>query len=218
MAPREPIPTSRDPAPPSCASEPRQERPDMSTGPVTPLDPRAQRRQAFARRVIRILRRAVPPESGVELVLAGDDEHVRRAPARIVIASPDALARMLWPPSADALGEAYAAISTSKETSGRRSRPAARSASAGSVGTCLASSGSGSGCVSGPRPAHRSGGSPVCRASAIPGHAISRPSGSITTSATTSSPSGSTRGSSIRADTSNRRRRPSLTRRTRSST
>ena len=43
----------------------------------------------------------------MELVLAGDDEPVRQAPARIVIASPDALARMLWPPSADALGEAY---------------------------------------------------------------------------------------------------------------
>jgi len=54
------------------------------------------------------IRRALPAEHPIEIVLASDaGSESSAAPARIVVDGPDALARMLWPPSADALGEAY---------------------------------------------------------------------------------------------------------------
>lgn len=65
------------------------------------------RRLILARRMLVLLRRALPAEAPLELVLASDVTAERSAPVRVVIAGPDALARLLWPPSADALGEAY---------------------------------------------------------------------------------------------------------------
>ena len=67
----------------------------------------ADRRVAQARRLLGLVRRALPPRSGLELALEGDALHDQTSRARVVIAGPDGLARMLWPPSADALGEAY---------------------------------------------------------------------------------------------------------------
>lgn len=63
------------------------------------------RRVALARQVLACLRRALPPQ--VELALASDLPPARPAASRIVISGPNALGRLLWPPSADALGEAY---------------------------------------------------------------------------------------------------------------
>ena len=68
---------------------------------------RPDRREALARRMLALLRRALPAEVPLELVLASDVTAERSAPVRVVIDGPDALARLLWPPSADALGEAY---------------------------------------------------------------------------------------------------------------
>ncbi|MEX0889441.1 MAG: class I SAM-dependent methyltransferase [Chloroflexota bacterium] len=63
---------------------------------------------ALARELLALIRRALPPESPLELVLVDDASSTpRSAPARIVVGGPDALARLMWPPSADALGEAY---------------------------------------------------------------------------------------------------------------
>jgi len=69
---------------------------------------RAERRLALAREALAVLRRALPAGSPLELVLADDGaSEPRAALARIVAGGPDALGRLLWPPSADALGEAY---------------------------------------------------------------------------------------------------------------
>ncbi|MBI3745745.1 MAG: class I SAM-dependent methyltransferase [Chloroflexi bacterium] len=65
------------------------------------------RRHLLARQILTLVRRALPPTSQLELILASDALPGRTTAARVVIAGPDALARMLWPPSADALGEAY---------------------------------------------------------------------------------------------------------------
>jgi len=68
----------------------------------------AERRAAAARQILDLLRRAIPASCPLELALAADARREpRRTPARIVVDGPDALARVLWPPSADALGEAY---------------------------------------------------------------------------------------------------------------
>jgi cyclopropane-fatty-acyl-phospholipid synthase len=72
-----------------------------------PRPTRSERRLAHARQVVALLRRALPADGRIELVLAGDALPIRTALARVVVASPDALARMLWPPSSDTLGEAY---------------------------------------------------------------------------------------------------------------
>ena len=67
-----------------------------------------QRRLTMARELLALISRALPPDSPLELVLSDDaSSKPRSAPARIVVDGPDALARLLWPPSADALGEAY---------------------------------------------------------------------------------------------------------------
>jgi cyclopropane-fatty-acyl-phospholipid synthase len=67
-----------------------------------------ERRVALARQVLDLLRRALPADTPLELALADDaGAEPPRTPARIVVGGPDALARLLWPPSADALGEAY---------------------------------------------------------------------------------------------------------------
>ena len=64
-------------------------------------------RERYARSVLALLRRALPAGSGLELALAGDPPRDPPARARVVVAGPDALARLLWPPSESALGEAY---------------------------------------------------------------------------------------------------------------
>jgi len=67
-----------------------------------------EHRLAIARQVLDLLRRALPADTPLELALADDvRSEPRPAPARVVVGGPDALARLLWPPSADALGEAY---------------------------------------------------------------------------------------------------------------
>lgn len=65
------------------------------------------RRAVLARQVITLLRRAFPADTGLELTLAADAAPVRAGPARVLIDGPDALTRLLWPPSTDAFGEAY---------------------------------------------------------------------------------------------------------------
>ena len=67
----------------------------------------ANHRIARARVVLGLIRRALPPDSGLELRFAGDAANDPTARAQVVVAGPDALARLLWPPSADTLGEAY---------------------------------------------------------------------------------------------------------------
>jgi cyclopropane-fatty-acyl-phospholipid synthase len=64
-------------------------------------------RLALARQVLGLLRRALPPGGGLEFELAADAPAERSTAARVLVRGPDALARLLWPPSADALGEAY---------------------------------------------------------------------------------------------------------------
>lgn len=67
-----------------------------------------RRRAALARQVLDLLRLALPADTSLALAMAGDGaSEERAAPVRILVRDPDALARLLWPPSADALGEAY---------------------------------------------------------------------------------------------------------------
>lgn len=65
-----------------------------------------ERRVAFAREAIALTRRALPAGK-LEIVLAQDAAPDRSTPARVVVSGPDALARLLWPPSPDGFGEAY---------------------------------------------------------------------------------------------------------------
>ncbi|MFI5258098.1 MAG: class I SAM-dependent methyltransferase [Candidatus Limnocylindrales bacterium] len=65
------------------------------------------RRVAIARETIALVRSALPPAGRLEVVLAQDATPDRTAAARVVVSGPGALARMLWPPSADGFGEAY---------------------------------------------------------------------------------------------------------------
>lgn len=76
---------------------------------ATGLTPtRDEQRLRMAREAVSIVRRALPAGSPLELALTDDAaSEARAAPARIVVGGPDALGRLLWPPSADALGEAY---------------------------------------------------------------------------------------------------------------
>jgi cyclopropane-fatty-acyl-phospholipid synthase len=68
----------------------------------------SQRRVAVAREILDLLRRTLPANTPLELALADDaGAEPPPTPARIAVRGPDALARLLWPPSADALGEAY---------------------------------------------------------------------------------------------------------------
>ncbi len=69
---------------------------------------RDERRLALARKVLALLRGGLPAHNPLQLVLAADAPPTPpAATARIVVDGPDALGRLLWPPSADALGEAY---------------------------------------------------------------------------------------------------------------
>ena len=68
---------------------------------------RIDRRRALARRILAAAGAALPPDSPLELVLAEDTTADRTSAVRVVVRGPDALGRLLWPPSADTLGEAY---------------------------------------------------------------------------------------------------------------
>ena len=59
-----------------------------------------------ASRLLALIARALPPDSGVTLALAGDASTAGTS-ARIVFASPGALGRSLWPLRPDALGDAH---------------------------------------------------------------------------------------------------------------
>jgi len=66
-----------------------------------------ERRAGLAREAIALVRRALPPASELEIVLAQDAAPDRSAAVRVVVSGPDVLARLLWPPSPDGFGEAY---------------------------------------------------------------------------------------------------------------
>ncbi|MBI2762566.1 MAG: class I SAM-dependent methyltransferase [Chloroflexi bacterium] len=68
---------------------------------------RIERRRALARRMLAAARAALPADSPLELVLAEDATADRTSVVRVVVRGPDAVGRLLWPPSADTLGEAY---------------------------------------------------------------------------------------------------------------
>ena len=73
---------------------------------ASPTD-RERRRLAAAREAMTLFRRAVPVDGRLELTLSRDSGPGRTAATRVLVNGPDALARMLWPPSPDAFGEAY---------------------------------------------------------------------------------------------------------------
>ncbi len=66
-----------------------------------------RRRAATAREALALIRPALPADRSVDLRLAGDGRAEPGARAHVVVGGPDALARLLWPISADAFGEAY---------------------------------------------------------------------------------------------------------------
>lgn len=68
---------------------------------------RDRRRLAIAREMLALVGRALPSDGRLELTLAGESPSDRAGSARVVVNGPDALARLLWPPSPDALSEAY---------------------------------------------------------------------------------------------------------------
>ena len=69
------------------------------------------RRRALARHIVAAARTALPHDSPLEIMLADDvsaDTAAGQAPpVRIVVRGPDALGRLLWPPTPDTFGEAY---------------------------------------------------------------------------------------------------------------
>lgn len=176
---------------------------------VRDADPTDKRRHALARGVVRILDRAV--ESSVLDIALADDraaaapapedstggvpvmaEH--RARARVVINGPGALARLLFPPSADAFAEGTCgATSTSTAMPWRRSTLAGRSTCGAWVPLSSGGWSAGarrSGVV---RPGRRrSDETPGWPAPDTPGPGIWPRFASTTTSATNSSVSGST--------------------------
>ena len=79
----------------------------MDRSAPAPAVNREPHRLAVAREVLALARQALPADSRLELMLAEDAPPERSAAARVIVAGPDALARMLWPPSESALGEAY---------------------------------------------------------------------------------------------------------------
>ena len=73
------------------------------TLPISRID----RRRALARRILGAARAALPSDSPLELALAEDATADRTSAVRVAVRGPDAVGRLLWPPSADTLGEAY---------------------------------------------------------------------------------------------------------------
>lgn len=78
---------------------------------LRPIGPRPadDRRSTLARAVIRTLQSAIGDRPALDIVLAGTAEHERPsvARARLVVRTPDAVSRILLPPSGDAFAEAY---------------------------------------------------------------------------------------------------------------
>ncbi|HEX7949580.1 MAG TPA: cyclopropane-fatty-acyl-phospholipid synthase family protein [Candidatus Limnocylindrales bacterium] len=66
-----------------------------------------ERRRAVARRILAAAAAALPVDSPLQLVLAEDATEARTSPVRVVVRGADAVGRLLWPPFADTLGEAY---------------------------------------------------------------------------------------------------------------
>jgi cyclopropane-fatty-acyl-phospholipid synthase len=64
-------------------------------------------RACVARDVLWLARRALAPDAPIEVALAADVLAERTTAVRVVVAGPDAAARLLWPPSPDAMAEAY---------------------------------------------------------------------------------------------------------------
>ena len=81
--------------------------PTESIDRADPAVDRKSRRLASARDVVALARNALRVDGKLELALAEGAPAERSAAARVVVAGPDALARLIWPPSSDALGEAY---------------------------------------------------------------------------------------------------------------
>lgn len=77
-----------------------------SRGPSAPGST-SDRRREVARQILVAARATLPPESPLELALADDAATERAATVRVVVRGPDAVGRLLWPPSADTLSEAY---------------------------------------------------------------------------------------------------------------
>ena len=64
------------------------------------------RRDRLASEILDGLRAAIAPDAGLRLEMAGTSGDGATG-TRVVVNGPDALARLVWPPSTDALGEAY---------------------------------------------------------------------------------------------------------------
>jgi hypothetical protein len=67
-------------------------------------------RKLLARDLLRLLQRALPDDAPVDLRLAaegGEESRVATGRARIALAGPDAVGRLLWPPTPTSLAEAY---------------------------------------------------------------------------------------------------------------
>lgn len=65
------------------------------------------RRRDLARGILAAARAALPAESPLTLQLAEDPIPVPAPAVRVVVHGPDAVGRLLWPPSPDTFGEAY---------------------------------------------------------------------------------------------------------------
>ncbi len=65
------------------------------------------RRRALASRILGAAWAALPADSPLELVLVDDATADHTSAVRVVKRGPDAVGGLLWPPSADTLGEAY---------------------------------------------------------------------------------------------------------------
>ena len=65
------------------------------------------RRRGLARKILDAARAALPADSPLTLGLAGDPATQPASAARVVVHGPDAVGRLLWPPSPDTFGEAY---------------------------------------------------------------------------------------------------------------
>jgi len=70
----------------------------------------AEDRERLARDLLRLLQRALPDDAPVDLRLAadaGDKSGVGGGRARIILGGPDAVSRLLWPPTPTSLAEAF---------------------------------------------------------------------------------------------------------------
>ena len=68
---------------------------------------RMDERRDLARRILAAARAALPADSPLTLALAEDPISDHTSAVRVVVHGPDAVGRLLWPPSPDTFGEAY---------------------------------------------------------------------------------------------------------------